>query len=124
MPLITNPIFNAREKTFLEFVLSVDFPERSAVATQLNGMRGADITRDITPHYCIIEFRPNGINAGQGPMRPYLTIEVLHGPDTVPTAFTLYQRNGAVFELEIYNADSSEMDLDRVMCGDIRVAAD
>ena len=50
--------------------------------------------------------RPNGINAGYGPMRPYIQLEVLHG-----AVFTLYERNGVVFELEIYHADSSEMDL-------------
>ena len=124
MPYITNPIFDAREKAYLEFVLSGDFPEKSAVVTQLNAMRGPDITRDITPHYWIMEFRPNGINAGHGPMRPYISIEVLHGPDAAPTAFTLYERNDAVFELEIYNADSSVMDPDRIMRGDIRTLMD
>ena len=121
MPFITNSVFNDVEKAHLEFVLSKYFPERSAVIDQLNNMNDTEITRDITPYYWIMEFRPNGINAGHGPMHPYIWIEVLHGTGIAPTEFTLYERNGVVFELEIYNADSSEMNLDSIMNGEIIV---
>ena len=121
MNKITNPIYTATEKAYLEFVLSHDFPERNDVIEQLNYMKDAEITRDVTPYYWIMEFRPNGINAGHGTMRPYIDAEVLHGTGAAPTEFTLYERNGVVFELEIYNADSSEMDLDTIMNGEIIV---
>jgi hypothetical protein len=121
MPLITNSIFTDVEKAHLEFVLSHDFPEKSEVIEQLNNMKEAEITRDVTPYYWILEFRPNDINPGQGPMRPYIDIQVLHGNEIAPTVFTLYERNGFVFELEIYNADSTAMNLDVIMDGEVLV---
>ncbi len=119
MPLITNSIFTDTEKTYLEFVLSYDFPEKSDVLEQLNHMKEADITRDVTPYFWILEFRPNGINPGCGPMRLYHRVEVLHGNGIAPTEFHLYERNGFVFELEIYNADSSAMNLDTILDGEV-----
>ena len=119
MPLITNSVFSDVEKAHLEFVLSHDFPEKSDVIEQLNNIKEVEITRDVTPYYWIMEFRPNGINPGHGPMNFYISFEVLHGNGTAPTEFTLYKRNGYVFELEIYNADSSVLDLDSIMLGEI-----
>lgn len=119
MPFITNPVFNAIEKTYLEFMLHYDFPKRIEVIAQLNNMKEADITRDVTPYYWIMEFRPKGINPGYGAMRPLIGVEILHENGIAPTAFTLHERNGVVFELEIYNADSSAMDLDTVMDGQV-----
>ena len=121
MPLITNSIFNDVEKAHLEFVLCHEFPKKSNVIEQLNNMKEVDITRDVTPYYWIMEFRPNGINPGHGSMRPYIHIEVLHENGSAPTEFTLYERNGFVFELEIYNADSSAMNLDTILLGEIVV---
>ena len=121
MSKITNPIFAASEKAYLEFVLQYEFPERYVVIDQLNSMNEDDITRDVSPYYWIMEFRPNGINAGHGPMRSCIWIEVLHETGIAPTVFSLYERNGVVFELEIYNADSSAMDLDTIMSGKILV---
>ena len=118
---ITNPIFSQREKAFLSVFLRYDFPKRSAVIDQLNAMKAGDVTRDVTPHYWIMEFRPHGINPGHGAMRPYIMMEVEHEDGTVPTVFTLYERNGMVFELEVYNEDSSVMDLDSLTKGHIRV---
>ncbi len=121
MPLISNSIFTDVEKTYLEFILSYDFPEKSSVIEQLNNMKDHDISRDVTPYYWIMEFRPNGINPGYGPMRSYIRVEVLHGNGTAPTEFTLYERNDFVFELEIYNADSSAMNLDTIIDGEVYV---
>ena len=121
MPLITNSIFDDAEKAYLEFVLSHDFPEKCDVIEQLNNMKEVEVTRDVTPYYWIMEFRPNGLNPGHGAMRPYIDVEVLHGGGTAPTVFTLYKRNGFLFELEIYNADSSAMNLDTIMLGEIVV---
>ncbi len=119
MPFINNSIFSDIEKAHLEFVLAYDFPEKRDVIEQLNNMKERDIARDVTPFYWIMEFRPGGINPGHGPMRPYVEVEVLHGNEAPPTEFTLYERNGFVFELEIYNADSSAMNLDTIMDGEI-----
>jgi hypothetical protein len=119
MPLITNSIFNDIEKAYLEFVLSFDFAEKSDVIEQLNSIKDDEITRDMSPYYWIMEFRPDGVNPGHGPMRPCIDIEVLHENGMVPTEFTLYERNGYVFELEIYNAASSAMNPDTIMLGQI-----
>jgi hypothetical protein len=119
MPLITNSIFTDIEKTHLEFVLSHYFLEKSNVVEQLNNIKENEITREVTPYYRIMEFRPNGVNPGQGPMNYYISFEVLHENGTGPTEFTLYQRNGFVFELEICNADNSVVDLDSIMLGEI-----
>lgn len=121
MARITNPIYTATEKAYLEFVLRHAFPERDLVLDQLNSMGPEDLTRDISPYCWIMEFRPNGIHGGHGPMRPYIWIEVLHGDGVAPTEFTLYERNGVVFELEIYNADSSALDSDTMMDGEILI---
>ena len=117
MSLITNPIFSEREKTHLEFVLGVDFPEKARVVEVLNCLEEGELTRDVTPYYWIMEFRPREANPGQGPMELYLSIEV----GKVPTVFLLYGRNGLPFELEIFKADSSEMDLDTILDGQVRV---
>lgn len=121
MNVIANPIFTETEKTHLEFVLQYEFPERNMVIDQLNHIQEADIRRDVTPYYWIMEFRPGGVNPGYGPMHPFIQIEVRHDPAQAPSMFTLYNRNGYVFELEIYNADSSAMDLAGIMEGDIYI---
>lgn len=126
MPHITNSVFTDKEKSHLEFVLSHNFSKKIDVIAQLNSIQESEITRDMTPYYWIMEFRPNGINPGYGPMQPYIRIQVIHKDGTAPTEFTLYERNGFVFELEIYNADSSPLDLETMMIGmsvDLRISA-
>lgn len=118
---ITNSVFSDREKQYMEFILQNDFPEKRIVIEQLNKMREAEISREITPYFWMIQFRPGGVNAGQGPMRPYICVQVLHQKGMAPTVFSLYERNGYVFELEIYNADSSAMDLDAILHGELYV---
>lgn len=118
MPVITNPVFDPVEKAYLEWMLAYDFPERMDVVEQLNNMKEADVTRDVTPWHWIMEFRPSGVNPGYGPMRSYMTAQARHGDGAAPTVFTLYERDGFVFELEIYNADSSSMNLDAILDGD------
>lgn len=120
MEYISNMIFTETEKTHLEFVLQYPFANRDSIVDQLNNMRAEEVLRDITPYYWIMEFRPNGVNPGHGPMGVRICIEVHHGNGTAPTIFTLFERNGFVFELEIYNADSSAMDLAQIMRGEIR----
>ena len=119
MPYISNPIFSEVEKANLEFVLRHNFPKKRDVINQLNHMKEADITRDVTPFYWIMEFRPNGINPGHGPMHRCINIVVSHGSEASQTVFALYERNGFVFELEIYNADSSAMNLDTITDGEM-----
>ena len=121
MKYITNPVFSDREKQYIEFILQNDFSEKSVVVEQLNKMRETEISRKITPYFWMIQFRPDGVNPGQGPMRPYIRVQVLHQNGIAPTEFNLYERNGYVFELEIYNADSSAMDLDSIMHGELYV---
>ena len=121
MKYITNPVFSDREKQYIEFILQNDFSEKSVVVEQLNKMSETEISREITPYFWMIQFRPDGVNPGQGPMRPYISVQVLHQNGIAPTEFNLYERNGYVFELEIYNADSSAMDLDSIMHGELYV---
>ena len=110
MALIDNPVYTEQERAYLEFVLQPDFPEKAVVVECLNPMREEELTRDVTPYYWILEFRPDGANPGQGPVELYLSLEV--GP--IPTVFLLYGRNGLPFELEIFHADSSAMDSDTI----------
>lgn len=121
MDYITNLVFSDMEKQYLNFILQNEFAEKSLVAEQLNKMKEIEISRNITPYFWMIQFRPNGINPGQGPMRPYICVQVLHQNGIAPTVFTLYERNGHIFELEIYNADSSAMDLDSIMHGELYI---
>lgn len=102
---ITNDNFDAREKAFLEFVFRQDFPGRDRFLEQLARMKPEDLVRDVTPFYWILEFRPAMTRAGYKGMRPVVTITT---GEPIPTIFTLYQRDGRIFELEIYHADSSE----------------
>lgn len=113
MPLITNPVYTDREKAFLEFVLAYEFPEKAQVVQRLNRMRESELTRDVTPYYWILEFRPGGANPGQGPVELLLSLSV----GQIPTVFLLYGRNGLPFELEIFHADSSELDPDTILDG-------
>lgn len=117
MPFISNPVFSDTEKRYLEYVLQHDFFGRVSAVDQLNGLTEGEIRRDVTPYHWILEFRPGGVNPGQGPMSPWVTLSV----GAVPTVFTLYERNGFVFELEIYNADSSALDPNTILDGKIRV---
>ena len=121
MSYIANPVFSETEKAHLEFMLQFDFQGKAAVIEQLNTIKEADITRDFTPHYWIIEFRPNGANPNHGAMRPYIRLSVEHD-SSAPTVFTLYERNGIVFELEIFNADSSELNLTAITNGQIHLS--
>lgn len=105
----------------MEFILQNDFASKSVVIEQLNKMRECEISREITPYFWMIQFRPNGVNPGQGPMRRYFSLQVLHQNGMAPTVFTLYERNGYLFEMEIYNADSSAMDLDRITQGELYI---
>lgn len=117
MARITNPVYTDREKAELEFVLAQDFPERDQVVEQLNRLRESELTRDVTPYYRILEFRPDGANPGQGPVELLLSLSV----GQIPTCFLLFGRNGLPFELEIFHADSSEMDMDTIPEGKPRV---
>lgn len=109
---IRNDSFDAREKAFLEFVLTRDFPEKERFCVQLNGMKSADLVRDVTPFYRILEFRPMGTRPGHDGMCPAAQIAV---GEPIPTILTLYERDGRIFELEVYRADSSGLDPDDLM---------
>lgn len=117
MKRIRNDIFTEREKSFLEFVLQFDFPERERITEQLNLLKAEDIVRDITPYYWIMEFRPACVRPGYDCMCPVVDFQVLYEGGAAPTVFDLCTRDGHVFELQIYNADSSKMDLDQIMNG-------
>lgn len=117
MSLITNSGFSETEKAHLEFVLQWDFPEKAQVLQALNRMKESDLIRDVTPYYWILEFRPEGAEQGYGPMEVFLSLEV--GP--VPRVFLLYGRNGLPFELEIFNADCSVLDLETIPEGTVPV---
>ena len=119
MGVITNCAFTERETEYLEFLLQHPFPEREKTIKQLNALKPEEIFRTITPYFWMIQFRPDGKNPGQGSMRPIVDVSVCRLDGRVPTEFTIYERNGLVFELEIYNADSSRMDLDRIMEGKV-----
>lgn len=109
---IKNDSFDALEKVYLEFVLEQEFPKKKCFLEQLGAMVPEDLVRDVTPCYRILEFRPAGTRPGYDGMRPVAQITV---GAPIPTVITLYERDGRVFELEVYRVDSSELDPDKLI---------
>lgn len=113
MNLISNPIFSNKEKAYLDFVLQYDFPERERVIQQLNQFQQHEVARDYSQYYKIMCFYPNGFKPKTACMQLLTSVQESHEDGTAPTIFNLYSKEGQVFELEIFNADSSAMDMDK-----------
>ena len=115
---ITNSNFSAEEILLLNFILSQPFSKRNEVINHINKLKSEEIVRDHSPYFKIWEFRTKDILPGYNSgMRVLISVQVQHANGCAPTVFTLYEKDGLPFEYEIYNADSSKMDMDRILEG-------
>ena len=117
--MIINNIFSAEEKRLLNFILSQDFENKNETIDYINSLSAEHIVRDYSPHYKIIEFRTSNIKDGYVGMSDIIRIQTIRKNGSAPTVFTLYSKDGFPFEYEIYNADSSTMDMDTILDGEI-----
>lgn len=116
---ISNNAFSNDEKILLAFILKQEFKEKSRAVQYINTLTTDDIIRDDSPYYKIIKFRTKHISEECSGMSPMICIQVIHSDGTPPTVFTLYEKDGYPFEYEIYNADSSEIDITKIFAGEI-----
>ena len=119
--MITNEIFSAEEKRLLDFVLQQKFENKNEVIHYINSLSGEHIVRDYSPYYKIIEFRTPDIKDGYVGMSDIIRIQTIRDDGSAPTVFTLYSKDGFPFEYEIYNADSSAMDMETILSGELFV---
>ena len=117
--MIINNIFSAEEKRLLNFILSQDFENKNETIDYINSLSAGHIVRDYAPYYKIIEFRTPNIKDGYVGMSDIIRIQTIRKNGSAPTVFTLYSKDGFPFEYEIYNADSSTMDMDTILDGEI-----
>ena len=115
--MITNNIFSADEKRLLDFVLQQNFENKNEVVHYINSLSAKHIVRDYSPHHKIIEFRTPNIKDGYDGMSVIICFQTTKNDGSSPTVFTLYSKDGFPFEYEIYNADSSAMDMDTILSG-------
>lgn len=116
---LTNPHFTEQEKALLSFIFQYDFEEKESAVALLNTLKAEDIIRDVTPYYWIMEFRPADMPEGYHGMKTVMHLQVKR--EGIPTVFNLYERNGQVFEYEIYRADSSALDLRKELQGEVTI---
>ena len=117
--MITNDIFSKEERRLLNFILKQDFENKTETINYINSLSAEHIVRDYSPYYKIIEFRTPSIQDGYSGMSNMITIETARKNGSAPTVFTLYAKDGFPFEYEIYNADSSEMDMNTILDGEL-----
>lgn len=113
--MITNNYFTNEERVLLNFILSKDIEEKEKIIDYINALSSQEIVRDYSPFYKIMEFRTKNITDGYVGMRPLASFELMYNDGSAPTEFTLYEKNGLPFEYEIYNADSSEMNMKEIL---------
>ena len=119
--MITNDIFSKEEKRLLDFILQQDFEKKDDTINYINSLSAEHIVRDYSPYYKIIEFRTPDIKDGYAGMSNIISIQTIRDDGSAPTVFTLYSKDGFPFEYEIYNADSSAMDMDTILSGELFV---
>ncbi|MBQ5649695.1 MAG: hypothetical protein IIV03_06110 [Clostridia bacterium] len=117
--MITNDIFSKEEKRLLDFILQQDFEKKDDTINYINSLSAEHIVRDYSPYYKIIEFRTPDIKDGYAGMSNIISIQTIRDDGSAPTVFTLYSKDGFTFEYEIYNADSSAMDMDAILDGEL-----
>ncbi len=119
--MITNDIFSLEEKRLLNFILAQDFERNNETVNYINSLSAEHIVRDYSPYHKIIEFRTPSIKEGYVGMSKMISVQVVRNDGSAHTVFTLYEKDGFPFEYEIYNADSSAMDMDTILDGELVV---
>ena len=108
--MIKNAAIRINEKKWLETLLSVVFLGRGVIINQINC---AEILREYTEFYMALKFKVdnNKVQKIQTNIRVPVEMRV-HRTGQVPIQFLLHIVQGYVSELEIFNADSSKIDMD------------
>ena len=113
---IKNINFSKEEIILLNFILSQSFSRKNEVIEYINRLMSEEIVRAHSCYSKIWEFRTKNVQSGYGSgMRELRTVKLLHSNGCAPTVFTLYEEDGLPFEYEIYNADSSEMNMTMIL---------
>ena len=119
--MITNDVFSKEEKRLLKIILKQDFKNKTETINYINSLSAEHIVRDNSPYHMIMEFRTPNIQDGYSGMSAMITVQTVRKDGSAPTVFTLYARDGFPFEYEIYNADSSIMDMNTILDGELIV---
>ena len=108
--MIKNAAIRINEKNWIETLLSEDFLGRGEIINQINC---AEILREYTEFYMALKFKVenNKVQKIQTNIRVPVEMRV-HRTGQVPIQFLLHIVQGYVSELEIFNADSSKIDMD------------
>ena len=108
--MIKNAAIRINEKNWIETLLSEDFLGRGEIINQINC---AEILREYTEFYMALKFKVdnNKVQKIQTNIRVPVEMRV-HRTGQVPIQFLLHIVQGYVSEFEIFNADSSKIDMD------------
>lgn len=105
--IVENRLINKNETDWLNALLIVDFDEKVELIRQINQ---AEIGREYTKYYLSIKFKVSR-KAVPLNMRIRVPIEMrVFRRDFSPIQFLLHIVDGYISELEIFCADSSEID--------------
>lgn len=117
MKLIDNPIFTKEEQDLFDCALQFRFPTRDKYIEQINSLTEDQISRDYTPYHRIIDIRYEGLPQISSGLEIVSDISIMYTDKNAPTALTVLQRAGHVWELEIYNADMSPLNTKQIFLG-------
>jgi len=117
--MITNNVFSKEEKILLNFILKQDFKNKTETLNYINSLPAEHIVRDYSPYHKIIEFRTPNIQDGYSGMSDMIMIQTVRNNGNVSTVFTLYAKDGFPFEFEVYNTDSSVIDMNTILDGEL-----
>ncbi len=119
--IIINDNFTDEEKRLFELILTQDFDNKDRTVDYINSLSAESIVRDYSPFYRIIEFRTPNIKEGYMGMSVIVSVSTVREAGKDSTVFTLYSKDGFPFEYEIYNADSSAIDMSVISDGEMFV---
>lgn len=117
---INNAAFSQNEIALLNFILSHPFNERNETIEYFNQLSFNEIVRDYSPYYRILIFSAkNNLSNQTAGMREIISLRAEHDDSCAPTVFTLYEKDGLPYAYEIFNADSSAMNTERILEGKV-----
>ena len=107
--MIRNNALRANEKQWIEAMLTENVPYREQIIAQINC---AEIHREYADYDLSMRFE---VNPAAAPIHATTRVPIemrVFKPEQVPTQFLLHIIQGFISELEIFNADSSEISPD------------
>lgn len=106
------------EKQLLKIFINKISIQRDIVVAQINQAR---ISREVSPYFVIIKFKYEDISFPLWDKchMPYPTIQFIHSNGDAPTVLTLFVKEGIINGFEIYNADSTELNLSNLFYCDV-----